>query len=97
MAIACKEWSKLSWRHLRATNILRLPVEISSPQGQSNHRNLARSIEIPGYVLSGQGSIRATTYTKNLRCRLNGFHPDQVISEAQFGDFIDTYRHLERY
>jgi len=66
MAIACKEWSKLSWRHLRATNILRLPVEISSPQGQSNHRNLARSIEIPGYVLSGQGSIRATTYTKNL-------------------------------
>src|SRR6516225_681836 len=55
MAIACKEWSKLSWRHLRATNILRLPVEIASPQGQSNRRNLARSIEIPGYVLSGHG------------------------------------------
>jgi hypothetical protein len=36
------------------------------------------------------GSIRATTYTKNLRCRLNGIHQDQVISEAQFADLIET-------
>ena len=43
------------------------------------------------------GSIRATTYTKNLRCRLNGIHQDQVISEAQFADLIDSCRHLERY
>ena len=38
-----------------AQNILRLPVEIASPQGQSNRRSLARSIEIPGYVLSRHG------------------------------------------
>ena len=43
------------------------------------------------------GSIRATTYTKNLRFRLNGIHQDRVISEAQFADLIDSCRHLERY
>jgi hypothetical protein len=92
VAITCKEWPKPSWRHLRAANIVRLPVEIASPQGQSNRRSLARSIEILGYALSGHGvnqyvrpRIRRTS-----DAGLNGIHQDQVISEAQFADLIDT-------
>jgi len=55
VAIACKEWPKPSWRHLRAANIVRLSVEIASSQGQRNRRSLARSIEFPAYVLSEHG------------------------------------------